>query len=58
MKGVPSLYKNFVTVQKKVSTLERQDIFCFGHVLFEMIVGYPMRSAVVDTLPSVPYGGE
>lgn len=38
-----------------LQTTESIDVFCFGHLLFEMTYGQPPDSVPVDQFPSVSY---
>lgn len=37
--GIPSLQGPLVSQMKKISSLERRDVYCFGLVLYEVAVG-------------------
>ncbi|KAL8597509.1 hypothetical protein ACOMHN_047736 [Nucella lapillus] len=51
MLGVPSYYRSFYTQYKKIQTLEMIDVYCFGHLLYEMTFGHQLTTPVCDTLP-------
>ncbi|XP_008319286.1 PX domain-containing protein kinase-like protein isoform X1 [Cynoglossus semilaevis] len=55
MLGVPSLLRPSFTQFRKINTTESIDVFCFGHLLFEMTYGQPPDSVPVDQFPSVSY---
>uniref|UniRef100_A0A3Q2GRI2 PX domain containing serine/threonine kinase n=1 Tax=Cyprinodon variegatus TaxID=28743 RepID=A0A3Q2GRI2_CYPVA len=53
--GVPSILRPAFTQLRKINTTESIDVFCFGHLLYEMTYGRPPDSVPVDHFPSVPY---
>nr|CAD7568597.1 unnamed protein product [Timema californicum] len=53
--GLPSYYRPYFVQHRKIQTLEAVDVYCFGHVLFEMIFGHPLHESVCDNLsPNCP----
>ncbi|XP_069682231.1 PX domain-containing protein kinase-like protein isoform X2 [Periplaneta americana] len=50
--GLPSYYRPYFVQHKKIQTLEAVDIYCFGHVLYEMAFGHPLHESVCDIFPS------
>lgn len=50
--GLPSYYRAFYTQLKKVQTLEAVDVYCFGHVLHEIALGFQLTSPTCDKFPS------
>ncbi|XP_014671766.1 PREDICTED: PX domain-containing protein kinase-like protein isoform X2 [Priapulus caudatus] len=50
--GLPGFYRSYITLLKRASSTEAIDVYCFGHVLYEMAVGTPLASATCDSLPS------
>lgn len=52
--GVPSYYRPYFTQHKKINTMESIDVYCFGHVLYEMMFGAPLRESVVDDIKNCP----
>ncbi|XP_042372546.1 PX domain-containing protein kinase-like protein [Plectropomus leopardus] len=55
MLGVPSALRPAFTQLRKINSTESIDVFCFGHLLYEMTYGRPPDSVPVDEFPSVPY---
>uniref|UniRef100_A0A7N8XMR3 PX domain containing serine/threonine kinase n=1 Tax=Mastacembelus armatus TaxID=205130 RepID=A0A7N8XMR3_9TELE len=55
MLGVPSVLRPAFTQFRKINTTESIDVFCFGHLLYEMTYGRPPDSIPVDQYPAVPY---
>ncbi|XP_046662026.1 PX domain-containing protein kinase-like protein [Homalodisca vitripennis] len=49
--GLPSFYRPFFMQHRKISSLEAVDVYCFGHVLYEMTFGNPLHESVCDNLP-------
>uniref|UniRef100_A0A8D0DVB1 PX domain-containing protein kinase-like protein n=1 Tax=Salvator merianae TaxID=96440 RepID=A0A8D0DVB1_SALMN len=52
--GLPSFYRSYFTQFRKINTLEAVDVYCFGHLLYEMTYGRPPDSVPVDTFPPAP----
>ncbi|XP_021932004.1 PX domain-containing protein kinase-like protein isoform X3 [Zootermopsis nevadensis] len=50
--GLPSYYRPYFVQHKKIQTLEAVDVYCFGHVLYEMAFGHPLHESVCDIFPS------
>jgi hypothetical protein len=50
--GLPSYYRPYFVQHKKIQSLEDIDVYCFGHVLYEMAFGHPLHHSVCDTIPS------
>ncbi|KAF7648204.1 hypothetical protein LDENG_00160340, partial [Lucifuga dentata] len=55
MLGVPSVLRPAFTQLRKINTTENIDVFCFGHLLYEMIYGQLPENVPVDHYPEVPY---
>uniref|UniRef100_A0A1B6CZC3 PX domain-containing protein n=1 Tax=Clastoptera arizonana TaxID=38151 RepID=A0A1B6CZC3_9HEMI len=54
--GLPSFYRPFFMQHRKISSLEAVDVYCFGHVLYEITFGSPLHESVCDNLPpNCPY---
>ncbi|XP_001360653.2 PX domain-containing protein kinase-like protein [Drosophila pseudoobscura] len=52
--GVPAFYRPFFMQHSKIHTMETVDVYCFGHVLFEMTMGYPLQESVVRQITECP----
>ncbi|XP_030557973.1 PX domain-containing protein kinase-like protein isoform X1 [Drosophila novamexicana] len=52
--GVPAFYRPFFVQHSKIHTIETVDVYCFGHVLFEMAMGYPLQESVVRQITECP----
>ncbi|XP_077982447.1 PX domain-containing protein kinase-like protein isoform X2 [Glandiceps talaboti] len=50
--GLPSFYRQYFTQFKKISTTEAIDIYCFGHLLYEMVFGESLNAATKDDFPA------
>uniref|UniRef100_A0A8D3C6Q7 PX domain containing serine/threonine kinase n=1 Tax=Scophthalmus maximus TaxID=52904 RepID=A0A8D3C6Q7_SCOMX len=55
MLGVPSALRPSFTPLRKINTTEGVDVFCFGHLLYEMTYGRPPDSVPLDQYPAAPY---
>uniref|UniRef100_A0A3Q3WJV3 Uncharacterized protein n=1 Tax=Mola mola TaxID=94237 RepID=A0A3Q3WJV3_MOLML len=55
MLGVPSALRPAFTQLRKINSTESIDVFCFGHLLYEMTYGRPPDSVPIDQFPAVPY---
>ncbi|KAK5871969.1 hypothetical protein PBY51_012706 [Eleginops maclovinus] len=55
MLGVPSALRPAFIQLRKINTTESIDVFCFGHLLYEMMYGRPPDSVPVEQYPDVPY---
>ncbi|XP_057700875.1 PX domain-containing protein kinase-like protein isoform X2 [Corythoichthys intestinalis] len=53
--GVPSALRPVVTRFRKINTTESMDVFCFGHLLYEMAYGRPPESVPVDDFSDIPH---
>uniref|UniRef100_A0A665VL20 PX domain containing serine/threonine kinase n=1 Tax=Echeneis naucrates TaxID=173247 RepID=A0A665VL20_ECHNA len=54
MLGVPSVLRPSFTQLRKINVLSI-DVFCFGHLLYEMTYGRPPDRVPVDQFPPAPY---
>uniref|UniRef100_A0A4W3JJN6 PX domain containing serine/threonine kinase n=1 Tax=Callorhinchus milii TaxID=7868 RepID=A0A4W3JJN6_CALMI len=52
--GLPSYYRPYYTQCRKINTMEAIDVFCFGHLLYEMTYGRPSDTVPVDSYPPAP----
>ncbi|XP_037917304.1 PX domain-containing protein kinase-like protein isoform X1 [Hermetia illucens] len=52
--GVPAFYRPFFVQHSKIHTPETIDVYCFGHVLFEMSMGYPLQESVARQITDCP----
>ncbi|XP_005182744.1 PX domain-containing protein kinase-like protein isoform X2 [Musca domestica] len=52
--GVPSFYRPFFVQHGKIYKSEAIDVYCFGHILFEMSMGYPMQESVARQITDCP----
>lgn len=52
--GVPSFYRPFFVQHGKIFKSEAIDVYCFGHILFEMSMGYPMQESVARQITDCP----
>lgn len=44
--GVPSFYRPFFVQHSKISTAENVDVYSFGHLMYEMSMGYPLQESI------------
>lgn len=44
--GVPSFYRPFFLQLSKISTVEHIDVYSFGHLLYEMSMGFPLQESI------------
>lgn len=49
--GVPSFYRPYFVQHRRINTLQKIDVYSFGHVLYEMIFGSPLHESTCDNLP-------
>ncbi|XP_055921071.1 PX domain-containing protein kinase-like protein [Eupeodes corollae] len=52
--GVPAFYRPFFVQHSKLHSAEIIDVYCFGHVLFEMTMGYPLQESVARQISDCP----
>ncbi|XP_068170377.1 PX domain-containing protein kinase-like protein isoform X2 [Antennarius striatus] len=55
MLGVPSALRPAFTQLRKIKTTENIDVFCFGHLLYEMTYGQLPDRVPVDEYPAAPH---
>lgn len=53
--GLTSFYKPYFIENRKIRTLEDVDVYCFGHVLYEMAFGERLQCYYCDIVPSDCY---
>ncbi|KAM6981118.1 PX domain-containing protein kinase-like protein [Aplochiton taeniatus] len=53
--GLPSFYRPYLIQFRKINTTESFDVYCFGHLLYEMTYGRPPDTVPVDQYPPAPY---
>ncbi|XP_030578837.1 PX domain-containing protein kinase-like protein isoform X2 [Archocentrus centrarchus] len=54
MLGIPSVLRPAFTQFRKINTTESIDVFCFGHLLYEMTYGQPPDSVPIEQYPPAP----
>ncbi|XP_018563399.1 PX domain-containing protein kinase-like protein isoform X2 [Anoplophora glabripennis] len=52
--GVPSFYRPYFMQHRKINNLQAIDVYCFGHVLYEMMFGAPLHESVIEYIPDCP----
>lgn len=52
--GVPAFYRPFFVQHSKIHTAENIDVYCFGHILFEMSMGYPLQESIARQINECP----
>lgn len=52
--GVPSFYRPYFMQHKKINNVEAIDVYCFGHVLYEMMFGTPLHESIAENIPNSP----
>ncbi|KAF8769944.1 PX domain-containing protein kinase-like protein like [Argiope bruennichi] len=50
--GVSNLLRPYFIQLKKIQTVENIDVYCFGHLLYEMAFGAPLSATSCDNLPN------
>ncbi|XP_022193241.2 PX domain-containing protein kinase-like protein [Nilaparvata lugens] len=50
--GLPSYYRPYFIQHRKISSLEAIDVYCFGHVIYEITFGRPLHEQICDNIPS------
>uniref|UniRef100_A0A3Q3AQD1 PX domain containing serine/threonine kinase n=1 Tax=Kryptolebias marmoratus TaxID=37003 RepID=A0A3Q3AQD1_KRYMA len=54
MLGVPSFLRPAFSQLRKINSTEGIDVFCFGHLLYEMTYGQPPGCIPIDQFPAAP----
>uniref|UniRef100_A0A182YIG3 PX domain-containing protein kinase-like protein n=2 Tax=Anopheles stephensi TaxID=30069 RepID=A0A182YIG3_ANOST len=52
--GVPSFYRPFFVQHSKINTCEAIDVYGFGHLLYEMCMGYPLQDSYARQISDCP----
>uniref|UniRef100_A0A1B0D5J5 PX domain-containing protein kinase-like protein n=1 Tax=Phlebotomus papatasi TaxID=29031 RepID=A0A1B0D5J5_PHLPP len=52
--GVPAFYRPFFMQHSKIHTFEAVDVYSFGHLLYEMTMGYPLQESVARQITDCP----
>ncbi|KAK2185815.1 hypothetical protein NP493_222g05007 [Ridgeia piscesae] len=50
--GLSSFYRSYFTQFRKIKTIESIDVYCFGHILYEMAFGKQLGGATCDYFSS------
>lgn len=53
--GLSSLYRPYIIENRRIHSLEDLDIYCFGHVLYEMAFGERLQTYYCDSIASDCY---
>lgn len=49
--GLPSVYRSYMMELKCVKNMESMNVYCFGHLLYEMTFGVWLKSATIVNIP-------
>lgn len=49
--GLTSIYQSYLVENRRVHSIEDLDVYCFGHVLYEMVFGERLQSHFCDMFP-------
>uniref|UniRef100_A0A2M4ALR0 PX domain-containing protein kinase-like protein n=1 Tax=Anopheles triannulatus TaxID=58253 RepID=A0A2M4ALR0_9DIPT len=52
--GVPSFYRPFFVQHSKINNCEAIDVYGFGHLLYEMCMGYPLQDSYARQITDCP----
>lgn len=52
--GVPSFYRPFFVQHSKINSCESIDVYGFGHLLYEMCMGYPLQDSYARQITDCP----
>uniref|UniRef100_A0A1L8DK95 PX domain-containing protein kinase-like protein n=1 Tax=Nyssomyia neivai TaxID=330878 RepID=A0A1L8DK95_9DIPT len=52
--GVPAFYRPFFMQHSRINTFEAVDVYSFGHLLYEMTMGYPLQESVARQITDCP----
>ena len=50
-----SFYKPYIIENRRIRSIQDVDVYCFGHVLYEMAFGERLQSFYCDVVPSDCY---
>lgn len=50
--GLPSFYRPFIIQHRRLDTTQAIDMYCFGHVLYEMTFGRPLHTSSTESYPA------
>ncbi|KAE8746146.1 hypothetical protein FOCC_FOCC007147 [Frankliniella occidentalis] len=50
--GLPGFYRPFVIQHRRLDNLQSVDMYCFGHLLYEMAFGRPLQASSLESLPA------
>ena len=51
---VPSFYRPVFVQHSKINTCEAIDVYGFGHLLYEMCMGYPLQDSYARQISDCP----
>ena len=49
--GLPSFYRPFIIQHRRLDTIQAIDVYCFGHLLYEMAHGRPLNTSSTESYP-------
>ncbi|XP_065067349.1 PX domain-containing protein kinase-like protein [Rhopilema esculentum] len=49
--GVPSIYRSYILSMRKIQDMEALNVYCFGHLLYEITFAEPLNTATLDQFP-------
>ncbi|XP_055626068.1 PX domain-containing protein kinase-like protein isoform X2 [Toxorhynchites rutilus septentrionalis] len=52
--GVPSFYRPFFVQHSKINSCEAIDVYGFGHLMYEMCMGYPLQDSYARQISDCP----
>jgi len=50
--GVPSIYRGHILPHRKIQNMESLNVYCFGHLLYEITFAEPLATATIDEFPT------
>lgn len=51
--GVPTKFRQFLIKHKKIHSMEDVDVYCFGHVLYEMMFADALAESTCNEIPPI-----